>query len=88
MNGRYHRRGGILHRSRILAVAVACAFSTAFWTFPATAEEAHGTHAETGEKHVGGDHDDFEKGLAPALEVDSVDGHEVWVCGVDFEVML
>jgi len=76
-----------VHRFGIFSVVV-CVIATAFWTFPATAEEGLGTHGEIAEKHAGGDHDDFENDLAPAAEVNIVDSHEVWVYGVNFEAML
>ncbi|MEX1311389.1 MAG: hypothetical protein AB1Z65_13280 [Candidatus Sulfomarinibacteraceae bacterium] len=67
-----------MHRFGIFSVVV-CAITTAFWTLPATAEEGHGA---ANVFHVGSRH-----GVVPAVNLDLVDGHEVWIYGVNFEVM-
>jgi hypothetical protein len=78
----------MVHRFRTVSVVVACVVTTtAFWALPATAEDAHGVHGSADESYAGGGRNDFENGLAPAVEVDFVDGHEVRVDGVDFEVV-
>ena len=75
MNERYVRCGGAVQRFRVFSVAVTCVIATAFWTPPATGEEDHGTNGDAAEKHAGGGHHDYNN------------GHEVWIYGVNFEVM-
>lgn len=68
-----------MHRLRRISTVVVGVITTAFWTLRASADKVRGSAFVC---HAGS-----RNGVAPAVNLDLVDGHGVWIHGVDFEVM-